>query len=353
MSTHGLPPLEQARVAGAYAATALETARELGADMAALHAACGLPPPPLTAHAQLSVGQYLTLLDTAAAQLGNPAFGLQVGARMRLATFAGYGLVLCTCADFRTAAAQTCRFEGLAHDLGRSEIVEQGPLASYRWHSPWLNLPGGRHLVESVLVGIRAFAIWLAGSELPGVDIGFSHDRPAALRQADYEQLLGVPVRFGAAANELRFPARVLDAQIANADTSLFPALERLAHERLVTREREAKDEGPAAIVGQVRARIQAQLMHERASVAEVAAALHLSTRSLQRKLAEAGSPPFSELVDQTRRELVQRYLREPGLSLTEVAFLLGFRQQSSFNHAFRAWFGCTPAQWRGGKQSA
>jgi len=345
MSPHGLPSLEHARVAGAYAATALETARELGADMATLHASCALPQAPQAQPATLSVRQYLTLLERAAAQLGEPAFGLQVGARMRLATFAGYGLVLCTCADFRTAAAQTCRFEGLAHDLGRSEIIEQGPLASYRWHSPWLALPGGRHLAESVLVGIRSFAVWLAGRDLPGVDIGFTHARPGTLTQADYETLLGVPVRFEAAANELRFPTQLLDAPIANADTSLFPALERLAHERLRSRAREAKE--GAAIIGQVRERIQAQLMHERASVAEVAAALHLSTRSLQRKLAEAGSPPFSELVDQTRRELVQRYLREPGLSLTEVAFLLGFRQQSSFNHAFRAWFDCTPAQWR------
>jgi len=341
MSVHGLPSLEHARVAGAYAATALETARELGADMAALQACCDLPQ---AAQATLSVRQYLTLLDSAATQLGEPAFGLQVGERMRLATFAGYGLVLCTCADFRTAAAQTCRFEGLAHDLGRSEIVEQGPLASYRWHSPWLDLPGGRQLAESVLVGIRSFAVWLAGRDLPGVDIAFTHARPAALSQADYESLLGVPVRFQAEANELRFPAQLLDAQIPNADTSLFPALERLAHERLRSRTRDTQS---PAIIGQVRERIQAQLMHERASVAEVAAALQLSTRSLQRKLAEAGSPPFSELVDQTRRELVQRYLREPGLSLTEVAFLLGFRQQSSFNHAFRAWFDCTPAQWR------
>lgn len=349
MSTHGLPAIEHARVAGAYAATALEAARELGADMAALHSSCALPPAP---QATLSVRQYLTLLEAAATQLGEPAFGLQVGASMRLATFAGYGLVLCTCADFRTAAAQTCRFEGLAHDLGRSEIIEQGAVASYRWHSPWLGLPGGRHLAESVLVGIRAFATWLAGSDLPGVDIAFTHARPDALSQADYERLLGVPVRFEAEANELRFPARLLDAPIANADTSLFPALERLAHERLASREREAREGGAAAIIGQVRERIQAQLMHERASVAEVASALHLSTRSLQRKLAEAGSPPFSELVDQTRRELVQRYLREPGLSLTEVAFLLGFRQQSSFNHAFRAWFGCTPAQWRASRSA-
>ena len=48
------------------------------------------------------------------AQVGDPLFGLHVGQRMRLSTFAGYGLVLCTCKDFRAAAAQTLRFEGLA-----------------------------------------------------------------------------------------------------------------------------------------------------------------------------------------------------------------------------------------------
>jgi len=336
-----LPPLERARVVGAYANTAIETAREQGADLARLAQACGLPT--LTPAPDLTVRQYIRLLDAAATQLGDPAFGLQVGQRMRLATFAGYGLVLCTCADFRAAAAQTCRFEGLAHDLGRSEIAEGNGVAHYFWHSPWLDQPGARQLSESVVAGIRAFAHWLAGGALPASEVRFTHARPAEVPIEVYEQALGVPVSFGAPVTELRFPSAVLDAQIPHADTSLFPELERLAGERLQARDREAQE---PPLLRQVREQVQARLMHDRATLGEVAAALALSGRSLQRRLTEAGMP-FTALVDETRRELAPRYLRDASLSLTEVAFLLGYSQQSSFNHAFRAWFNCTPAAWR------
>jgi AraC-like DNA-binding protein len=340
-SSVNLPPLERARVVGAYANTAVETAAALGADLARLAEACGvatLQPAP-----DLAVSQYLRLLDAAATQLDAPTFGLQVGQRMRLATFAGYGLVLCTCRDFRSAAAQTCRFESLAHDLGRSEIVERDGVAHYYWHSPWLDQPNARQLSESVVAGIRAFAHWLAGGALPASEVRFTHAKPAEVPIEVYEQMLGVPVSFGAPVTELRFPAAVLDAQIPHADTSLFAELERLAGEKLLARDRESQE---PALLRQVREQIQARLMHDRATIGEVAASLAMSARSLQRRLTELGVP-FTTLVDETRRELAQRYLRDAGLSLTEVAFLLGYRQQSSFNHAFRAWFDCTPAAWR------
>jgi AraC-like DNA-binding protein len=338
-----LPPLAQARVVGAYAKTAVDTARELGADLARLGAACGLPGLEQGLPESLPAQRYIALLAAAADQLGEPAFGLRVGERMRLSTFAGYGLVICTCPDFRSAAEQTRRFEGLAHDLGRSEIVEQADVACYRWHSPWLAEPGARHLAESVVVGIQTFANWLAHARLPVLEVAFVHQRPGALSAAHYEQLFGAPVRFGAPVTEARFPAAVLDAPVPNADPSLFPMLARSAEQRLADRQREAQR---PAIVQAVRARIAAQLMHDRARLPEVAQALGLPARTLQRKLAEADAG-FSALLDEVRREQAAQYLRDPAFSLTEIAFLLGFSEQSNFHHAFRGWYGCTPAAWR------
>ncbi len=338
-----LPPLDRARVVGVYAQTAVDTARELGADLAALGRACGLPLAAGPLPESLPVQRYIALLHAAAQQLGDPLFGLHVGQRMRLSTFAGYGLVLCTCKDFRAAAAQTLRFEGLAHDLGRSEIVEQGGVAHYRWHSPWLGEPGARHLAESVLVGIQTFANWLAGADLPVFEVAFTHAAPPEVDMAEYRRVLKVPVRFDAEVTEAQFPAQVLDAPVPNADPSLFPALARTAEERLAAREREAQ---APLIVQQVRDRIRAQLMHDRARLPEVAEALGMTTRTLQRKLGEAGAS-FSALLDAIRQELVAQYLRDDSLSLTEIAFLLGFGEQSNFSHAFRAWFGTTPAAWR------
>jgi AraC-like DNA-binding protein len=338
-----LPPLHAARVAGGYARTAVETARELGADLARLGQACGLPALAQGLPEQVPVAAYISLLDAAAAQLSDPAFGLKVGQRMRLSTFAGYGLVICTCPDFRTAAEQTRRFEGLAHDLGRSEIVEAGGVARYRWHSPWLARPGARHLAESVMAGIQTFANWLAHARLPVLEVAFVHDAPAEIPPAAYEAAFGAPVRFRAAVTEAVFPAEVLDAPVSNADPSLFPTLSRTAEQQLAARQREALR---PPIVQAVRSRIEAQLMHDRARLPEVAEALEMTPRTLQRKLADSGAQ-FSALLDEVRRELAEQYLRDASLSVTEVAFLLGFAEQSSFTHAFRGWFGVAPAAWR------
>lgn len=338
-----LPALPAARVAGAYAKAAVDTARQAGADLQRLGLACGLGDLGQALPENIPVPRYLALLDAAARQLADPFFGVHVGQRMRAPTFVSYGLMLCTCADFRAVIQQTRRFEGLAHDLGRSEVLLCGNVAHYRWHSPWLAMPGGRHLSESVMTGIHAFANWLAGETVPVLDVAFTHARPAGTTLDAYHRMLGMPVRFSAPVTEARFAATLLDAPVSNADTSLFPALERSAEQRLLLRQREALE---PAIVPAVRECIQTLLMQDTAHLPDVAQALGLSTRTLQRRLSQA-RVSFSELLDASRRELAQQYLREGSLSLTDIAFMLGFGQQSNFNHAFRAWFGTTPAAWR------
>ncbi|MEG1118669.1 MAG: helix-turn-helix transcriptional regulator, partial [Janthinobacterium sp.] len=82
------------------------------------------------------------------------------------------------------------------------------------------------------------------------------------------------------------------------------------------------------------------------ARLATVAAALAVTPRTLQRKLADAGTS-FQALLDQARYGLARDYLRAPDLSLVDIAFLLGYQEQSAFNHAFRTWSGTNPGAWR------
>lgn len=339
-----IPPLAQARVVGPYAQTALDTAAERGVTAAQLATVLGLPATALSPTPEsLPVSRYLQLLDAAAQASDDPLFGLHVGERARLSTFAVYGLVLCSCRSFRAAAEQTRRFEGLAHDLGRSRIVEDGAVAHYVWESPWLAPQPCRHLPESVMAGILSFANWLAHTRMPLLEVSFTHAPPAPQLLPAYEQFFGAPVRFKAPQNCARFPSEILNWPVPNADVSLFPVLERHAEQLLAAREREARQ---PAVINAVRRQIVALLAHDCARLAEVAAGLDCTPRTLQRKLAEAGTH-YQAVLDATRRELAEQYLREPGMTLTEVAFLLGYREQSSFNHAFRDWYGTTPASWR------
>ena len=80
---------------------------------------------------------------------------------------------------------------------------------------------------------------------------------------------------------------------------------------------------------------------------AEIARRLAVSTRTLHRRLAQAGTS-FEELLDETRRELAIGYLQRTEYSIADVAYLLGFAQVSSFDRAFRRWTGRSPRESRG-----
>jgi len=104
-------------------------------------------------------------------------------------------------------------------------------------------------------------------------------------------------------------------------------------------------------IAAQVRAAIIRNLAHDKVRLASIAAELGLTPRTLQRKLSEAGAS-FQQVLDQARYALATDYLRQGGLSLVDIAFLLGYQEQSAFNHAFKEWSGMNPGAWREHAQS-
>jgi AraC-like DNA-binding protein len=342
-----LPPEAEARVLGPYVRTALDTAHELGVSAERLAAALGWPAERLAPTLDdLPAVAYIELLGAAAALSGDPLFGLRVGEHARLSTYPIYGLVVCACTNLREAFAQTQRYEGLAHDLGRSRLEERDGLATYWWDSPWLAgrpEPQVRHLCDSVMTGILVFASWLAHERLPVVEMGFPYPAPDAAIQAAHRQVFGAPVVYGVPAAYGRFEAALLDRAVPNTDATMFPVLQRHAEELLAARRRATAQ---PRIVTQVRARIAEALAQDRARLDLVADAMATSPRTLQRKLAEAGTS-WQAVHDAVRQEMAEELLRDASMNLAQVAYLLGYREQSSFIRACRDWFGMTPARKR------
>ena len=336
----------EGRVAGAYLQPLLEAAAAHGIAAATLARAAGVPPHGLDApSASLAARDYVRLLDAGARLAGDAHFGLHVGQRVRMGTYSAYGLILLSCSNVGQALEQTARYERLAHDLGRSTLQRDGAVAHFRWAS---NYPdASRHLVDSVFAGIRVCGDWLAGMPLPPARLAFVHDgggqllRHAAHRD-EYVRVLGSLPAFNAPANTATFDAQLLDWPVPNADVSLYPVLCQHAEQLLAQRQAEAG----GGIGAQVQATIVAGLRHGPARLADVAAALAVTPRTLQRKLADAGTS-YQALLDQARYGMARDYLRQPGLSLVDIAFLLGYQEQSAFNHAFRTWAGTNPGAWR------
>ena len=333
------PPPDDARVTGAYLQPLLETALERGLTLPALTEAAGLPPGALDPLPEsLPARRYIGLLEAGARLAHDPFFGLHVGEKARPATYSAYGMLLLACNSFGHALELTQRYESLAHDLGRSSLALDGARAHYEWisHYPDAN----RHLVESVFAGIRVFGSWLAGRPLMPLALRLRHPDPGH-GNAEYLRVLGIAPEFGARLNSAAVDAALLAMPVPNADTSLYPLL--LHHAERLLEERASLAD---PIVARVRAALLPRLTGGEARLAPVAAELGLSARTLQRKLAEAGAS-FQQVLDAVRFKLAQDYLRQRELGLVDIAFLLGFQEQSAFTHAFREWSGINPGAWR------
>ena len=110
---------------------------------------------------------------------------------------------------------------------------------------------------------------------------------------------------------------------------------------------RELKQEnGDENFVERIRIAIQQKLTGRRPDVEDIADALHISSRTLQRRLQDQGSS-FQRVLEEARHQLARHYLNNSVLELNEAAYLLGYQDGNSFVRAFRNWEGVPPSRWR------
>jgi AraC-like DNA-binding protein len=108
----------------------------------------------------------------------------------------------------------------------------------------------------------------------------------------------------------------------------------------------EARNTAKGSLRYAVENQVQKRLPHGKAQASLVAKALALSERTLSRRLANEGAT-YAQVVDELRRSLALQYLKDPGLTLSQIAWLLGYEGSTSFNHAFRRWTGSSPSEAR------
>jgi AraC-like DNA-binding protein len=169
----------------------------------------------------------------------------------------------------------------------------------------------------------------------------FAHARNSDLQE--FERFYLCPVEFGRAANEgtlsdlLEFSNDALAIPLFTADAKLLEALQPFCD--MAAKER-------ATATGTLRAAVENQveklLPSGKAKKQAVAKALALSARTLSRRLADEGTT-YEEIMDQLRRTLALQYIKDRGMSLSQIAWLLGYEGGTSFNHAFKRWTGQSP----------
>ncbi len=291
-----------------------------------------------TPGARLSLARFAALWEAVASRAGDPDFGLHLGAAI-VSSASGHLLlaVLRNCPTVADAIDRFFRYHDLLADILRPEIRRGVDAVHVVW------MPGSvhvhRHHVEAVFSTFVTTLRQLTEDRLELKTVRFRHPGPASA--PEHRRIFGAPVLFGEPVNEVVFERRWLALPIPLASSELLRDLEALAQRQL------ARVSTPATWAEKTASAISAALLGGQGpGVDTVAGSLAVGSRTLQTKLKQEGTT-YRRLLDKVRRELAAAFLKRADLALYDVAFLLGFAEQSAWNHAFKRWTGMTPSEFR------
>jgi AraC-like DNA-binding protein len=267
----------------------------------------------------------------------DPSAALRAGLKLQRGDYELLEYLCGSCETLGASIACLSRYYPLLISA-QLELVKHGDRAELRYRmGEGLAAPAAMN--EFALASNYAMSILHVKLEnvLPPIEVMFAHAAPA--HAPVFEQVFGVPVRFGAEHNAIVFPISMLDHPLRDADPVLHAVLKRLAdHELSLLQEL-------SAFPSKVRAAIEAELAHG-APLERVATRMHLSAGGLRSRLRQHGAT-YSSLLDAVRKDHARRALRDTQLGISELAHRLGFAHPPAFHRAFRRWFGVTPNMYR------
>lgn len=327
-------------LASAYLASILPPlAAHYELDLAELVSRAGLDPGLLEATDRMvPLVDVMRLFLAALAACNDPAMGFEVGRQVKARSYQVLGYAILSSATLGEAIQRLIRFEKLSGNLGAT-TVEQRDEGRVRlvWHCPVAGEPG-RYLTEAAITGWVTFARQLVEQDASPLEVCFAHAGQAD--PARYEAHFRCPVRFSAAFSGVEIPEAYLDLPLAGADPGLSGLMEREASALLADYDIQAN------LINATRREVYRLLADGEPTVEQVSARLGLAERTMQSRLRKQGTS-FQEVLDGLRKTLAAIYIQDRRLSLTEIALLLGFSEQSSFTRAYRRWHGQSPAQAR------
>jgi AraC-like DNA-binding protein len=275
----------------------------------------------------------------AAEMLDDPAFGLTIANVWQPSDFHALGCAFMASSTLRDALNRLVRYNPVVYDVIDYSLAERGGRAILSYN------PVHGILDEPTILEDTRWAVVLDacrrvyGTDLDPLEVTFWHSRPGSAMDK-FLAYFRCPLRFGEPVASMTFPAEILDKRLPAANRELALALDRTLGDYVARQQRDD-------IVSRTKSVISDNLPSGNYTSEAVATELHMSPRSLQRKLAAEGVA-YRKLVDAVRRELAESYLAAGNFTLTEISYLLGFSSQAAFSRAFKRWVGLSPQEFRG-----
>jgi AraC-like DNA-binding protein len=279
------------------------------------------------------------LLEYAAETVGDSEFGLHL-AEQANPREAGLLFYVASAAEHvGDALALTARYCRIGNEAERLKVsrssenmIVETTFVGLPRHFAWQNT---EFAMAATIKALRE----MAGRDFQPAHVTFTLARNAEL--PEFERFFGCPVEFSAPADQFILSNETLTLPLVTEDHHLLEALRPIC---------EAAAKERKTVHGTVRSLVENEvhklLHHGRANRQRVAKALGLSAQILSEKLAEENTS-FDHVVDRLRHSLALQYVKEPTISLAQIAWLLGYEGPTSFNSAFARWTGRSASEAR------
>ena len=318
----------------------IDACAALGVDTGAVLTAAEIDPAVVAdPEGRVSLDQMRTFWSEAVSRSGDPAIGLHAAQHIPHGL---YGLI-----DYLFGYAPTVgdgiglmmRYLPLLNNWIVPTIDVDHDYATLSLDVVWRGIPRTSAEYVFAMLVVRGRAVWRVDWAPALIRFEFPAPRPPE-PLGEHARVFGCGIEFGSDATQMIMERAVWDTEVTTADPGLVAFLRAQADEVL--------RQLPAAsgFVDDVRQVVRVGLAEAGHSIEQVAAQLDTSPRTLQRRLAEEDTS-YAVVVDEVRLETAKQALADPTNSLAEIAFLIGFEEQSSFSRAFKRWTGISPSEHR------
>ena len=316
-------------------------ARQLDAN--AIFREAGLNPAKLgNAVARFPVVNMIQLWNLSQQASGDDGFGVTTGQRWNATTFHALGFAWLASNTLGEALHRMARYGAFLNDGLEYSLVSEQIHYRFRISRNQDILPDDRFersdtSADAGVVALLKMCRQLLGESFSPIEITCGH--PPNGGTLLLEQVARCPIRFDGNYIEVVFDRQDIERKLSSGNDELTHAHEQIILKHMTDLQRDK-------LSAKVQLAILEQLPSGNVKETDIASELGLSSRTMQRRLLEEGVN-FQGLLQTSRQKLADQYIRDENLSISEIAYLLGFSEQANFTRAFKRWTGRSPTQYR------
>ena len=267
----------------------------------------------------------------------DPCFGLAAATSWHPSYLGTLGYAMLASSSLRITLERLVRFFGIITSVNTGELIEDKTNKTLTFNFIYKDNPLPIYREDAALALILSILRGNFQQTFAPVSVSFRHSNKKCLKR--YSDFFRSPIYFGAPTSSLTLSFETADQNLPSGNKELATLNDQIMSQYLA-------DLDNASLSKKVQTIIIEHLPSGNITIENIAKQLAVSSRSLQRKLREDGQT-FTSLLDKTRQDVARQYVTDKQYELTEIAFLLGFSELSTFSRSFKRWTGQSPDQYR------